>query len=1305
MNKVPKRVLIVLISISMFVNTLPIVHADDVVYKWYNYIDKMLEKEYVEGEVVVAVDNSKKSLTFNRLIGGKELTDDGEEIAEVDSDSVAVPTNSNDISIEIIKRSDLTTKQILNKLKNDKSVLFAEPNYVTSVSNTDNKSDNKTVSSKNNPSQTSDLTNLQWGFDPNETYSMKIPNWNTAGGNMNKEIIVAVIDTGIDTEHEDLKNKIYSISEDLQQKTGCGEKRCNFVDDDVMNIHGTHVAGIIGAEWNNIGISGAASNVKMIDIRIGNRDGNISLESTIRAYTTVKIMLQNGVDIKIINNSWGGLGNTLSLQSLLKEVSDLGAVSVIAAGNENANLDKNIYIPTLPARNTASIVVASNDINGKKSSFSNYGSGSVDLYAPGRDIYSTVITNSLSKKNPTKDLLYTDDFETNKVATIYQDENELTTTLTNEYKSHGSKSLKIDLSSATYDDLEAPSKTFTYYDVNIKFGDVNLDNKPVSGQTVLSIDINKNKFAAITGRDYNYSLEVKNKNNEFVLAENISSDEILNKTWNSNKYILPEDTDYDDLEFRVRLIFDEAVDYAYIDNLNIYSPNIVSYDYMNGTSMATPAVSGALAVLLGNLNTGISAEDAKALLLSYVKPISTLGNTKTNGILDLTIANSIDFSPVIKNIDYSDKKITINGSNFSDTQGTVTVSNLKVYGDGEDAIPSDISWSDKKIELIFSDFVRGLYSVTVTTTNGKSVLENILTDKTNTVFENDLSFFEDYGAPFEFDSNQDFYPSGYMEAYKNYLYYMPMFDEYMRPLYRYDINNNKWKKMTPLPDNVYCTRGAIIDGKIIIVGTKNDKAVAYAYDIATDFWKELNSNYLPKYSTVVNYDGQLLLISGNIDNAATKKIYVYDYKNSNIYYYAELDSATKYAYAYASNDALYVINPSDKKFQKVTGTRTEVLTTVYSKVTPSNIDYSFTIIDDGLLMHAEINKIAHTDLYLLKNDETEFEPYNKRISDDMLFQSALASYNGKVYAISRGQNEKNITFFRSSYIDTLSVDEEDIKYKIIRGDNSIYNKKDLTIIANGDIDKLKAILINNVELDSKNYTLSEGSTVLTLKKEYLDTLKDDIYALTFVYGDGMIETNFTVACNNANTSDDNQKNKEENQPVNNKPAERDVKPTTNKPTDSKTNKEEEPPKDDNPSQDGYINNYKILSISSKTVEKGKSLIVRADGKLSDLLRLELNGKLLKSEYYTLSEGSTIAELHADYLETLAAGDYTLTFVYKDGTVDAKFKLSNAKDDSKNPKTGDNINNQILFLELSVMGLISLIIYIKIKKGLLEIEEN
>lgn len=216
--------------------------------------------------------------------------------------------------------------------------------------------------------------------------------WNITKGS--EDVVVAVIDLGVDYNHEDLKDNIWTNKDEIPDN-GIDDDNNGYVDDvhgwnfiadsnDVMDGHGhgTHVSGIIAAKDNDKGIVGAAPNVKIMPLKVGSNDGTIYLNSVEKA---IEYGLSKGV--KIFNCSFEGSEVSEREYEIIKN-SD--ALFLCAAGNKSLDNDENTVLPANYNDLPNVISVMSIDEEGNKSDNSNYGKTKVDIAAPGTFIYSTV---------------------------------------------------------------------------------------------------------------------------------------------------------------------------------------------------------------------------------------------------------------------------------------------------------------------------------------------------------------------------------------------------------------------------------------------------------------------------------------------------------------------------------------------------------------------------------------------------------------------------------------------------------------------------------------------------------------------------------------------------------------------------------------------------------------------------------------------------------------------------------------------------------------------------------------------------
>ena len=215
-------------------------------------------------------------------------------------------------------------------------------------------------------------------------------------------IVVAVIDTGVDYTHPDLAQNIWRNTGEVPGN-GIDDDGNGFIDDyygwDFANGdnnpfddhgHGTHVAGIIGAVGNNgLGVTGGAWSVSIMPIKFLSANGSGSLDNAIRAINYVTMMRSRfGVDVRVSNNSWGGGSFYQSLYDAIAAHNRAGIMFVAAAGNNGRNTDLTPNYPSCYALENV-ISVAATDNRDNLAVFSNYGATSVDLAAPGVNIYST----------------------------------------------------------------------------------------------------------------------------------------------------------------------------------------------------------------------------------------------------------------------------------------------------------------------------------------------------------------------------------------------------------------------------------------------------------------------------------------------------------------------------------------------------------------------------------------------------------------------------------------------------------------------------------------------------------------------------------------------------------------------------------------------------------------------------------------------------------------------------------------------------------------------------------------------------
>lgn len=224
------------------------------------------------------------------------------------------------------------------------------------------------------------------------------------------KVVVAVLDSGVDYTHRDLLSNMWLRPDNVPQyeddELGTfnderGYDGTNSGDPMDDNGHGTHCAGIIGAEGNNDeGITGINWKVEIMPLKFIGRGGFGSTKDAIEAINYAVDRKRNGVNVRIISASWGSTLYSKALEDAIKAAGEEGILFVAAAGNNSTNNDRRAHYPSnykLPNV----ISVAALDRNDQLASFSNFGIKTVHIAAPGKDILSTWLNDGYREASGT----------------------------------------------------------------------------------------------------------------------------------------------------------------------------------------------------------------------------------------------------------------------------------------------------------------------------------------------------------------------------------------------------------------------------------------------------------------------------------------------------------------------------------------------------------------------------------------------------------------------------------------------------------------------------------------------------------------------------------------------------------------------------------------------------------------------------------------------------------------------------------------------------------------------------------------
>lgn len=291
-------------------------------------------------------------------------------------------TDGRSHAVSQIEEHDLHKELVLKSVKlldNRDDLIYAGPNYIYESAEVITPNDTEYKAGK------------QWAIE-----NIKLPEaWKITTGLT--DIKVGVIDTGIDGTHEDLQNQ---LNNDLHRDFR-GAKVTNIVSPFDTGTHGTHVAGIIGAESNNtIGITGTCWDVNIVSLLVS-ENGAWYSDNAILA---VDHATANNIQVLNYSGRVRDRDEKINVNdpAFEQSIRSYPGLFVVAAGNEKENNDVSAQYPANYSLTLDNVIsVGAIDVNNRRADFSSYGEKTVNIYAPGEDIYSTLPYNSYGYKSGT----------------------------------------------------------------------------------------------------------------------------------------------------------------------------------------------------------------------------------------------------------------------------------------------------------------------------------------------------------------------------------------------------------------------------------------------------------------------------------------------------------------------------------------------------------------------------------------------------------------------------------------------------------------------------------------------------------------------------------------------------------------------------------------------------------------------------------------------------------------------------------------------------------------------------------------
>lgn len=1060
--------------------------------------------DYAEGEAIVIVDetvsgDSSRVRGVDALAGSEPLMMVSEDVFEAVQEASHASTqtqpqnealsalsagNEEAVSIRSVVSTALSTEELLYALQQDPRVLLAEPNYTHQLDI--QRGEGVGGQEALDVSKIADMTDYQWGNrNTNKTlmtpekslnldFDISPPSWETSrtdSSMKNAKGTVAVVDTGIDYNHPDLKNIMRNDMTNYVSYGGAygytayeGYDPTDPMDD---HSHGTHCAGIIAAEWNEYGISGVTSGVKLVAVKAGNADGSISTRAVVKGYAYLAEAMKNGLNLKAVNNSWGGPDTSQAFSLAAMQLGQLGAISVVSSGNDSTNVDYAANTGSTLNANPYAVVVNSATMNATLSSFSNYGQATTDIVAPGSTILSTI---PLDMSNYMPEAI-----ESNLVFESFSSDS-------GPYKFATSKT--EDMS-----DLKGSRATNYYLDADgaswsIKVEDMVEEVREglVLYRAFATLDIpqaqqNQARYlgfsAYSTGgagfAQVGVSVVAKKEGEEtskitgmathdrggwrYCLAD-LSVDSGGNPVsplYEGNKLPL------------VITLFSENndinadTDILYLDAIGLGAEDaLVPYDYKNGTSMATPAAVGAAMVLANDEDSALDASAAALAraqrLAGLVRPVDAFADICTSGgALDLRYLNPPEYTPVLQSATMHTEggvsELTLSGAFFGTTEGSVTVG-------GKTAEVKSGTWTDTAVSVIIPDgLVTGVHTVVLTAADparaGQKAFYLTLPDSPD--FQETPLFEREYSLP----SAEEGFTSDFMKTalvgLGGYLYAaFADGDGFTSTMWRLNPGSGMWTRCADLPETLYGVSATSYKGRLAVAGSgpEDDTISLLFYDSQTDSWEYSDQiASIPAGATIANWNENLLFSGGykgedafeNIIYADTVFIYNPDTKraeqigslrkglmNPSVAVHENVLMVTGTVYGKTNEEAELISLPS--------GGSKDITSALPVFTQDREHHYAVAPVAEGFVLtgasaagqslrSSGIEPVEDQDTYTLDvslvNQGESFKALDKRVSYSQLFQVSAAAYRGALYTFGTSYYEKGAYILRATAIETL----------------------------------------------------------------------------------------------------------------------------------------------------------------------------------------------------------------------------------------------------------------------------------------------